>query len=159
MSHPTEPQQKDAIDELSAELATAAGESRAREPGRPYYLETARRLRAIWERFGQGATPRTVSTEIMERESCSRDTADRWVGAALRVLHEDGAAEPIESKRARIVTMALSGYEKAMARTKGFLIVTGKGEERETRLELVPDPDSKGAAMFLAILAKVELGI
>ena len=156
-SHMDESQPKDVVDELSTELASRDG-SRAR-PDTAYHLATLRSLRLIWERLGAGMTPRAVSTELMERNDYSRATADRWVGSALRVLHEDGATEPIESKRARIVTMALGGYEKAMAREKGFLVSTFEDGERVSTLEKMTDPDFKAAAAFLAILAKIELGL
>jgi hypothetical protein len=137
--------------------AGAPGGSRVRaRDSESFQLRVMVDLMWVWDRLAAGALPRRVCGELMQRSDCSRHTAQRYVAAALRVLQRDQANEPIESKRARILAMAQAGYEQAMSRERGFVVQTGANTQA---IEKVPDPDAKGAAMHLAIIARIELGV
>lgn len=110
-------------------------------------------LHRVVDMLAAGKTPRDAAMELAQTEGMSRRNAQRYVAAALAMLVRDQAAEPVEVKRARIIAMAQAGYERAMARERGFLVKAGEGQQAVVR---VPDPDTKGAAMFLALLAKIE---
>lgn len=85
--------------------------------------------------------PRQTAKALKARFGVSRRTADRYVSSALRLMVEDATAEPIESKRARMVARLEGVAKTALAATNS------EGEAV---------PDLRSATAALALLATIE---
>ena len=85
--------------------------------------------------------PRQTAKALKARFGVSRRTADRYVSSALKLMVQDAMAEPLESKRARMVARLEGVAKTALAATDS---------------EGVPTPDLRSATAALALLATIE---
>jgi hypothetical protein len=119
-----------------------------RTPG--VLARTEDRLSQIGDWMAQGLPPRAAASRAQKELGLSRRQADAYVSTCLRRLAMDSAAEPVESKRARVVAMLHESIASAKAKRKQWYEEsTGRWEER-------PDPDHKAVATLLGNLVTVE---
>lgn len=86
-----------------------------------------------------------------------RRTARRYIRATYRRLRAESGAIDRDKRRAQLEQMAMTAYRKASDRKRGVLVPPS--DDKPGRVELVPDPDSRGmtdAAKFLSMLYGVN---
>jgi hypothetical protein len=98
--------------------------------------------------IGEGLSPRMVAYRAQQEFEVSRVTANRYVATALALLQRDGAMEPQDSKRARIVRM-LEGQIKRALELKRTAVSDGQPYEYDS-------PDLKAANQAIALLMQLE---
>lgn len=111
-------------------------------------LEIVERLDRVERWLADGLTPRQASAKARETMALSRWTANRYVAAALKRLHDDGQTEPIESKRARMVATLNSITQRALANQRTY--------EQDGEVKVYDAPDFKAALGAQALLAEIQ---
>lgn len=126
-----------------------AESTRARATG---IAAVAERIEVVEGWLAEGMSPRRAARQAQQPPPAGlglqRVTANRYVAAALLRLQRDSTAEPLESKRARIVAMIHENIRAAKANVRTW--VTEGGEVSQ------PAPDYKAINGALALLAEIE---
>lgn len=104
--------------------------------------------------LASGMTPRQTSTKCKEEYGLRRYQADRYVAVALKRLQSDGADEPIESKRARLLAMHYETVRMAEARTR--TVGAGRDNIGNELKETIPDPDLRARTAALEAIERLE---
>ncbi len=127
----------------------------ASKPSIPPY--TRAHARKAWtdtnSLLANGVPPREVARRIAERHGLGKRAANRYVASALLVLQSDQDAEPIASKRARILARYERLYRAAMKRKRSVTYWVGDGVQE---VEHVEDPDVKTAGQMLGAIAMIQ---
>lgn len=82
----------------------------------------------------------------------SRNTANRFVSAALQRIYNDQQIEPLEAKRSRLEREVQAQIGVASNRVRHY--VTKHGEVKS-----YPDPDPRTALFGLDLLARIQLHV
>lgn len=120
--------------------------ARARLKG--VYAPTREALARVEEWLACGKTPRQAAELAESQLDVARDTANRYVATVLHRLHEDGAHEPQESKRARIIGMLHAQIDRALSNQRM--------SEHDGATIWYKSPDLKAANQAIQLLAVIE---
>lgn len=139
--------------EKGAAADTLASRARALK-GQVGIAGAVARVDLVTSWLAAGKTPRQASTMARDEFSLTRRQADKYVAVALKRLADDNAAEPLESKRARVLAMAYDTIRQADERQK--VVNLGRAADGEPMSEVIPDPDLRARTAALELIAKIE---
>lgn len=115
-------------------------------------LEIVERLDRVERWLAAGMAPRHVAAEARKPPpkglGLNRWSANRYVAAALKRLHEDVQTEPIESKRARMIATLNAQVQRGLDLKRTY--------EQDGEIKVYDAPDLKAVNTALSLLIQVQ---
>ena len=137
------------VDEQDDDETTAVAPARVRAND---IARVVQQLDVVEGWMASAVTPRQAVARAMrpapEGLGMTRHNANRYVSAALARLQSDGAIEPIESKRARMIATLHAQVQRALSLKRTY--------EQDGKVVSYDNPDLKAANSALSLLAQID---